>query len=173
MTTKRIVFRRSDGVVEVVNPSTRRMAELVEDEGKTEDEALAVIQANAESHMADRGFGPMEDAEVMEATQIPYHPKENRMFRNALEKPGLGPPIVSMPKARVIKTDIIRADRDERLSLEDMAYMRADEQNNAAEKQRIATKKQALRDLPATIQPNLAAITTPEELETYQPTWPT
>ena len=171
MTTKRIVFRRSDGVVEVVNPSTRRMAELMA-EGKTEDQALAVIQANAESHMADRGLGPMEDAEVMEASQIPYYPKENRLFRNALEKLGMGAPTVNMPKARAIKTDIIRAERDERLASEDVSYMRADEQNDAAEKQRIAMKKQALRDLPATIQDELNQQRMPEDLEAWQPTWP-
>lgn len=172
MTTKRIVYRRSDGVVEVVNPSTRRMGELM-DEGMTEDEALAVIQASAFSRLPDRGFGPAEDAEVMEAAAIPQTLPGNRVFRNALEKPGLGPPVVNMSKARIIKTDLIRRERDKRLAVEDIELMKAEEGGNPGEATRIRAKKQALRDIPATVQPDLNAITTPEDLEAYEPAWPT
>lgn len=169
MTTKRIVYRRSDGVVEVVNPAPQRMAELMA-EGKTEDEALAVIQANAERHLPDRGFGPMEDPEVMEASQIPYHPKENRIFRDALEKPGMGPPIVNMSKAREIKTIILSVEHDKHMAAIREEIEKAEDlgQNTTALKQ----KRDATRTIPDQARAALDAITTPEELEAWQPDWP-
>jgi len=101
MTTKRIVYRRSDGIVEIVSPGLSRMAALMA-EGKTEDEAIAIVQANAFSKLSDRGFGPPEDFEILEAAAIPETQPGNREFRDALEKPGMGPPVVNMPKARDI-----------------------------------------------------------------------
>lgn len=80
---------------------------------------------------------------------------------------------VDMPTARIIKTDEIRPERNERLAALDIDYMRADEAGDTAEKERVADVKQELRDLPATIQPDLEAIDQPEELEAYEPTWPT
>ena len=79
---------------------------------------------------------------------------------------------LNMSKARTIKTDHIRPERNERLATLDIDYMRADEAGDTSEKQRIANVKQTLRDLPATIQPDLDAIDQPEELEAYEPTWP-
>ena len=103
MTTKRVVYRRSDGVVEVINPNRSRMAELMaEGEGRTEDEALAIITARCFSQLPERGFGPPEDAEVMEAVDIPGHRVGDREFRNALVKPGPGAPTLDMSKARLI-----------------------------------------------------------------------
>ena len=80
---------------------------------------------------------------------------------------------VNMAKARVNKVDYeVRPERDARLRALDVVYMRADEAGNVADKQRIAIKKQKLRDLPATIQPDLDSITTPEALEAWKPVWP-
>ena len=120
MTTKRIVFRRSDGVVEIVNPNQFRMAELMA-EGKTEDQALVVIQTNAFSKLSERGFGPAEDAEIMEAADIPQT-QGSREFRNALEKPGMGVPVVNMTKAREIHADkiaVAQANEIARLKVEE------------------------------------------------------
>jgi hypothetical protein len=66
----------------------------------------------------------------------------------------------------------IRPERNERLVALDIDYMRADEAGDTAEKERVAVVKQELRDLPATIQPDLDKIDQPEELEAYEPTWP-
>lgn len=96
----------------------------------------------------------------------------NRTFRTAWKR-GTGKIDVDMPKARAFKTDQIRSERDGRLVVLDVEYLRADETADTAEKQRIATLKQVLRDLPATIQPALNAIATPSALEAYAPPWPT
>jgi hypothetical protein len=79
---------------------------------------------------------------------------------------------LNMSKARAIKTNQIRPERNERLVALDIDYMRADEAGDTAEKERVAVVKQELRDLPATIQPDLDKIDQPEELEAYEPTWP-
>lgn len=102
MTTKRIVFRRSDGIVEIVVPGLRYMAKLMA-EGKTEDEAVETIRDHAFSKLSERGLGPPLDAEIVEASQIPETKSGDRQFRDALEKPGLGLPSVNMIKARTIQ----------------------------------------------------------------------
>ena len=95
----------------------------------------------------------------------------NKVFRTAWKRE-VGKIDVDMPKARSIKTGMIRLERDKRLAVLDLDYMRADEAGDTGEKQRIAARKQKLRGLPAAIQSDLEAITTPEALEAWQPTWP-
>jgi hypothetical protein len=89
-----------------------------------------------------------------------------RTFRDAWEDEGTKVQ-VNMAKARIIHMDRIRAARDEKLKSLDLDYMLADEQNNQAEKDRIATQKQALRDLPATADLNQFAA--PESLKAFWP----
>ncbi len=79
---------------------------------------------------------------------------------------------VDMAKARAIRIDLIRPERDARLLALDADYMIADEAGDSAAKAAVAARKQALRDLPATIQPDLDAIADPEVLEAWQPVWP-
>ena len=95
----------------------------------------------------------------------------NRFFRMAWKR-GIGKIDVDMPKARIIKTNLVRAERDTRLATEDIELMKAEEGGNVGEATQIKAKKQALRDLPTTIQPDLEAIMTPEALEAYEPAWP-
>ena len=78
----------------------------------------------------------------------------------------------NMVKARAIKQDRIRAERNARLGVEDVNYMRADEAGDATGKMAIAARKQALRDLPGMIQSNLDAISDVAALDTYSPAWP-
>ena len=90
MTTKKIVYKRPDGGVSVTCPSPRHIAELM-DSGMTEDDAIALVQAK------DVPSGAT-NVEVIELSTIPA----SREFRNAWEKPAVGPPTVNMPKARAI-----------------------------------------------------------------------
>ena len=94
-----------------------------------------------------------------------------RAFRDAWRDDGTKV-VHDMAKARVIKTDQVREERNARLSVEDIELMKAEESGNPGEATRIKAKKRALRDLPATIQSDLDAITTPEALEAYGPAWP-
>ena len=77
-----------------------------------------------------------------------------------------------MAKARAIRTNQVRTERNARLDAEDVELKKAEDGNDQAAAARVRAKRQALRDLPATIQPDLDAITTPEALEAFEPAWP-
>lgn len=74
---------------------------------------------------------------------------------------------VNMNKAREIKKDLIRLERDPKLAELDVAFMKAVEQGDTALQAEIATKKQALRE--ATDDPAIQAASTPEELKAIVP----
>ena len=79
---------------------------------------------------------------------------------------------VNLTKARAGKTNEIRPERNKRLSDLDVSFMRAVEAGDTGQQSSIATLKQKLRDLPATIQSDLNALDTPDKLEKFQPEWP-
>lgn len=56
---------------------------------------------------------------------------------------------IDMTRAREIKRDHIRAEREPLLAAADAEYMRADEAGDADVKAAVAARKQALRDAPA------------------------
>lgn len=143
---KRIVYTRPDGGVSVVVPATDYLEEVY----------IKSIPADA------------TNVHECLASDIPA----SRAFRDAWKQAADKSLEVDMPKARIMVTDQVRAERDKRLVAEDVAYMRADELGNAAEKQKVKTKKQKLRDLPDTIQSELASIDKAEQLEVWQPSWP-
>ncbi len=157
MTTKCIVYRRSDVVVEIVNPARPRMAELM-GEGKTEDQAIAIIQANALDRLQKRGFGPPEDLEILEAASIPQSQPGDREFRNALEKPGMGVPVVNMLKAREIHAERITTAK--RLKARDLIEREMMGENVLAE-------KAALRAID--VQTQIAAAPKPTVLKVVWP----
>lgn len=74
---------------------------------------------------------------------------------------------INMDKAREIKRDMIRAEREPLLAALDIEFMRAVEAKNTAKQSAIAAKKQALRD--ATDDPCITEATTPEELLSARP----
>ena len=90
----------------------------------------------------------------------------SRAFRNAWARNGSGV-AVDMGKARAIKMDRIRAERDRRLAETDKDVARLD---GAAIPQPLKAKRQALRDIPQTA--NLDAIADPAALEAFEPVWP-
>jgi len=139
-----------------------KLAEGFAHGGLTESEALDLIR--------DRSLLTNAlNLVVVEADDLPYAGN----MRGAWRQDGAVVPVFDMARARPIKTDLIRPERNERLAALDIDYMRADEAGDSVEKQHIANAKQTLRDLPATIQPDLDAISQPEKLEAYEPTWPT
>lgn len=87
----------------------------------------------------------------------------DRTFRNAW-KADL---TVDMPVAREIHRDRLRAMRAPLMASLDTEYMRADELGDTTEKQRIAARKQALRDVTA--DPAIEAAGTPEALKAAIP----
>ena len=81
-----------------------------------------------------------------------------------------GLPKVNMGKARPIKTDRIRVERNVRLAATDIEVSKLD---GAVVPVALKTKRQDLRDMPTTVQADLDAITMPVALKAYEPAWPT
>ena len=76
---------------------------------------------------------------------------------------------VNMDKARVIHLEEIRKVRNAELVKEDVTFMRAVEDGDTDAQATIKTKKQTLRDLPATVDITTDA-ETPEKLKAKWPT---
>jgi len=74
---------------------------------------------------------------------------------------------VNMDKAREIKKEMIRAERNPKLAELDVAFMRALEAGDTETQEAIKAQKQALRD--ATADPAIAAASTPDELKAVVP----
>lgn len=140
-------------VQELVTPAVYR--------AETDDELLARVMAAA---VPVDAINP----QVVLASTLPT----SRAFRSAWAQDAQGMPTVDMPKARAIKAEHIRAERNTRFPPFDDDYRLADEAGDAVAKAAVGVKRQTLRDIPTVIQPDLDAITTPDALEQYQPTWP-
>jgi len=76
---------------------------------------------------------------------------------------------VDMTKARAIHLEEIRRVRNEELVKEDVTFMRAVEDADTDAQATIKTKKQTLRDIPATFDIT-TDVDTPEQLKAKWPT---
>ena len=76
---------------------------------------------------------------------------------------------VNMTKARAIHLEEIRKVRNAELGKEDVTFMRAVEAGDTDTQATIATKKQTLRDIPATFDIT-TDVDTPEKLKAKWPT---
>ena len=76
---------------------------------------------------------------------------------------------VDMTKARAIHLEEIRRVRNEELVKEDVTFMRAVEDGDTDAQATIKTKKQTLRDIPATFDVT-TDVNTPEKLKAKWPT---
>jgi len=74
---------------------------------------------------------------------------------------------VNMTKAKEIKKNMVRAEREPLFEKLDVAYMRAQEAGDTVKMQEIAEKKQALRD--ATEDSAILDAQKPEELKAARP----
>lgn len=76
---------------------------------------------------------------------------------------------INMTKARAIHLAEIRRVRNEELAKEDITFMRAVEDGDTDAQATIKTKKQTLRDIPATFDIT-TDVDTPEKLKAKWPT---
>ena len=76
---------------------------------------------------------------------------------------------VNMTKARAIHLEKIRLVRNAELAKEDITFMRAVEAGDTDTQATIATKKQTLRDIPASFDIT-TGVDTPEKLKAKWPT---
>jgi len=103
-------------------------------------------------------------------TELP----QSRRFRSCWRADGTGQPVVDMPLARTQRLAEIRTERNTRLDASDGLMARANELGGGPEIAAWETYRQALRDLPNNLVFNsvLDGLTTTNELEAYEPTWP-
>lgn len=76
---------------------------------------------------------------------------------------------INMEKARIIHLDRIRVKRNAKLAFLDTEGIKAQDMGLIAELDEIRTKKQVLRDLPQTLQKDLEAAKTVDDLKIIQP----
>ena len=87
---------------------------------------------------------------------------EDRTFRNAWEIGG-GAIVINMKKARDIKRNYLRIERQPLLEKLDIEYMQALEKNDIDKQKSVIEEKQRLRDAPS--HPDIEAAKTPDELK--------
>lgn len=121
---QRIIYTRDDGGMSVVIPSPNWKGSM---------QALA-----AKDIPAGRTY------QIVEDTEIP----QDRTYRNAW-KEGEKAIDIDMPKAREIFLNTVRVNRDAKLAELDVEVVKAVEKGESTTA--LATEKQRLRDLPATL----------------------
>ena len=147
---KVILYTRPDGGVSIVVPTPETLAKF-----ETEDDAIAHV----------RGVSVPDDAtkiRVIDRSAIP----EKRTFRDAWVD-GTDKAVTDRSKASAIHMNRIREVRNAELDKEDINFQKAIEADDASAKTAIATKKQVLRDLPATF--DLSGASTDDELDALWP----
>jgi hypothetical protein len=149
------------------------------------DGSLVVVGSAHVDQLARDGFDTPEKVRALVVGKFPvgatdieempegWLPPTDRTFRNAWRRAGKaveGVPhaeepriAVEMPVAREIHRDWIRRKRIARFTELDRAYLRADEDNDKAEKARLVVEKRRLRDLPN--DPRIDAAKSPETLK--------
>jgi len=147
---RKIIFSRPDGGLSVVHP-------VINTHGEADD----FTEDQAEQRAWDKLPANAINPRWIDAADIPA----DRTFRDAWEdNDGVK---VNMPKAREIHKVKLRLLRGPKMAALDIAYMRADEIGDSAEKARIKAQKQALRDVTA--DPRISAATTPDDLKAVIP----
>ena len=147
---KVILYTRSDGGVSIIIPTAQTFAKF-----ETEDEAIAYVREKDVPDGATK-------IRVIERTALP----EKRTFRDAWVD-DTDKAVTDRTKASAIHMDRIRESRNAELAKEDINFQRAIEADDASAKTAVATKKQTLRDLPATF--DLSGASTDDELDALWP----
>ena len=76
-----------------------------------------------------------------------------------------------VPKARTERLEVIRGDRNAKLTALDLEYQLADEgvHSEGLTKAQVAAKKVALRDLPPSVETHLATLNDTDDIDAYVP----
>jgi len=173
--TKVIVTTDTDGNVTVCQPSPDARL-VITDNGNVPFYKSGDIKrlppddipwAETEDEFVQRIREKDVPADAPNVTIVELEDLPGRKFRNAWKQDAEGKPTVDMPKARNLHMDRIRVIRNEELQKEDINFQRAIEADDASAKTSVATKKQTLRDLPATF--DLSGADTDEELDALWP----
>ncbi len=157
---KCIVYTRADGGLSIYRPFPN-----AKKKGRKDGESEEDFFARTIKRVVPIGATGVE---VIDKAELPA----TRVFRNAW-KHAAGVVDVDMVKARPIRMDQIRELREKRWKPLDDAYRIYDEAGDIQAKADIGAIRQALRDLPETIAPELESIKDADALAIYEPVWPT
>lgn len=126
----------ADGFLKVVHPAPKAIQE-----GQTEDDLLATLALTV---VPEHAINPR----IVDVENLP----PSREFRGAwcdvTEKPDVD---IDMDRARKISMDRIRSRRDALLKATDTSYAVAVERGDGKAAEALKARRQALRDLPATL----------------------
>jgi hypothetical protein len=176
MTTKRIVFSRPDGGVSVIIPAPQYRRP-----GEDDGPFLARVLARNQ----EVGHAPLEGCTVVDVADLPpprlrkflvvtpageVVETQRRLFRGCWRMAG-GRPVEDEGLCRDRTLAEVRKERDARLDASDKDKARLDDVGTPGQQQAHRQYRQALRDLPAVVAQQIAAMT-PDELEAYQAPWP-
>lgn len=155
---KRIVLAYPDGSLEIIRPVA------LPREGQSEAEYLE------ERYQRAVAVNPaLRDATLIgtvNASELPL-----RRFRDAWRHAGGRiVPNVNLARARVLAE--VRAERNARLDDTERDKSKLDDVGTNQQKQAMKEYRQALRDLPAAVETDLAALATIEAIAAYTPAWP-
>lgn len=148
-----LIMARPDGTMFLRNPIRPKRKD------ETDEEYLQNI---ASDNPDGAGLVSVVDSATLPAKHSEF--KGARRWKNGAVE-------IDMPEARKIKMGCIRAERDKRLAATDAAMLKAIETKDPGAST-LAAKRQALRDLPATVQPDIDAATDPTSLSAIEPSWP-
>lgn len=144
-----IVIERADGGVSIMH--------LIEAEATPESIAAEITKWEEGSNLKAQSWHEIDPAAL----------PADRTFRGAWIHGGAGRVTIDMDKARPIQMDRIRAARDVRLRALDIETGKAVGKGDAAAAADIEARKQALRDIPQTV--DLSKAVTPDDLKAIWP----
>ncbi len=154
----RIVWTLADGSTAITHPMESPRA------GETEAQMLDRLAAKA-----------LAECEVLvgatRRTNVDHAALPSRAFRSCWRF-NSGAVQINVNLARTQKINEIRAERNLRITESDKLILKYIDVGTAQQQADIRAYRQALRDLPTTVQTELAALTTPAQLAAYVPTWP-
>ena len=144
-----------------VDDGTQRDFPLPSDDMRTyEADSIpgAVLTFHDINYVVEHYPDPIAAVEKITVDQIP----DSRTYREAWTVSGKSI-MIDMTKAREVRRTKLREERKPLLETLDVAYQRADEQDDGPLKRRIAAEKQKLRDITAN--PLIEQATTPAMLD--------
>lgn len=159
MMTKRIIWQAPDGNIKVSVPVEQPLP------GEPMGMYLDRIALTAMS--TDPGLIGHTRLENVDSEDLPA-----RRFRNCWRWTLQAGVDVDLPLAREQLLAEVRVERTVRLTASDVDKNRLDDVGTPQQRQDLGSYRQALRDLPAVVQMQLALLGTAEALEAYQAPWP-
>lgn len=149
-----IVWEREDGGVSITIPVPQARREGETDEQFAERIRQKDIPTGRSYHVSRRSDLP-----------------QSRRLRNAWRRSG-NAVVVDLPLGREIILAEVRVERNRRLTESDADKAKLDDIGTPPERASLQLYRQKLRDLPAIVTGEIAGLNA-NQLETYQPVWPT